>query len=90
MSNSNVQIQPQSLEDYLGLKYAITLIPEAEGGYTALIADLPGCMTQGETLQEAIDNLKEAQQVWIETALEFGDQIPLPTPQSPWRSSGSV
>ncbi|MFM7370356.1 MAG: type II toxin-antitoxin system HicB family antitoxin, partial [Sphaerospermopsis kisseleviana] len=41
----------QSLEYYLNLKYSVTLYPDAEqGGYVAEIKDLPGCLTQGETL----------------------------------------
>jgi len=37
------------LEYFLSLKYPISIYPEEEGGYTALIPDLPGCMSQGET-----------------------------------------
>jgi predicted RNase H-like HicB family nuclease len=39
----------------------------------AQIKDLPGCLTQGETLDETIANIKEARQLWIETAYEAGD-----------------
>lgn len=42
------------LEYYLGLRYPITLIPEAEGGYTVMLRDLPGCVSVGETLEEAM------------------------------------
>ncbi len=37
----------QPLDYYLSLKYPISIYPEEEGGYTALIPDLKGCMTQG-------------------------------------------
>ena len=58
--------------------YPITLYPEPDGGYTVMLADLPGCLSQGDTLEESIANIKEAQIAWIETALECGDEIPVP------------
>lgn len=69
---------PKSLEYYLGLTYAVTIYREPEGGYVALIKDLPGCMTQGETPDEFMANIEDARKLWIETAYEFGDEIPLP------------
>ncbi len=61
------------------LQYPVTLYSEPEGGYVAQIKDLPGYLTQGETLEETIANLKEARELWIETAYEAGDDIPLPS-----------
>lgn len=58
----------KSLKHYLDLKYSISIIPEKEGGFTALIPDLPGCMTEGETVEEVVTkNIEEARQLWIET-----------------------
>ncbi|MDJ1183075.1 type II toxin-antitoxin system HicB family antitoxin [Roseofilum casamattae] len=74
-----IEIKPQTLKDYLQLKYPITLYPEAEGGYTVAIADLPGCLSQGDTLEEAVANIQDAKMAWIETAWECGDDIPLPS-----------
>ena len=48
------------LEYFLSLKYPISIYPEEEGGYTALIPDLPGCITQGKTLEEVMINIEEA------------------------------
>ncbi|WP_202803722.1 type II toxin-antitoxin system HicB family antitoxin [Spirulina subsalsa] len=73
------QIKPETLEDYLNLKYPITLYPEPDGGYTVMLADLPGCLSQGDTLEEAIVNIQEAKVAWIQTAWDYGDEIPLPT-----------
>jgi predicted RNase H-like HicB family nuclease len=70
---------PKSLEYYLNLTYAVTVYPEPEGGYVAMIKDLPGCMTQGETAEEIMENIEEARQLWIETAYDFDDPIPLPS-----------
>ena len=67
----------KSLDYYLSLKYAISFYPESEG-YTAIIKDLPGCMSAGATLSEAMDNIQEARELWVETAYEYGDEIPLP------------
>ncbi len=70
---------PKPLEYYLNLTYPVTVYPESEGGYVAVIKDLPGCMTQGETADEIMANIEEARQLWIETAYDFGDPIPLPS-----------
>jgi predicted RNase H-like HicB family nuclease len=76
--NSTSLIKPE-LQDYLNLSYPITLYPEPDSGYTVMLADLPGCISQGDTLEEAVNNIQEAKVAWIETAWEYGDEIPLPT-----------
>jgi predicted RNase H-like HicB family nuclease len=63
----------------LSLTYAVTVYPDSEGGYVAVIKDLPGCATQGETADETMANIEEARQLWIETAYDFDDPIPLPS-----------
>ena len=74
-------IEKLSLDYYLNLKYPISIIPEEEGGFTAIIPDLPGCMTQGETIEEVVANIDEARQLWIETVYLSGKRaIPLPQP----------
>lgn len=68
------------LEYFLSLKYPISIYPEEEGGYTALIPDLQGCLTQGETLEEVIANIEEARELWIETVYFSGKkEIPMPS-----------
>ncbi|MFQ4144963.1 type II toxin-antitoxin system HicB family antitoxin [Chlorogloeopsis sp. ULAP02] len=80
MKNEQAQAELKSLDYYLNLNYPITLYPDVEeGGYVAEIKDLPGCLTQGETLEETIDNIAEARELWIETIYEKGDEIPLPS-----------
>ena len=71
-------IERKPLEYYLGLVYPITITPDVTGGYVAEIEDLPGCLTQGETLEETCENMNEARQLWIESAYEDGLDIPLP------------
>lgn len=76
--NQKMKLKPKSLNYYLNLTYPISLYPEPAGGYTVTIKDLPGCMSVGETLSEAMENIQEARELWIETAYECGDEIPLP------------
>lgn len=57
----------------------MSILPREEGGgYLIEFPDLPGCMSDGETIEEAIENGKDAVFCWIETAKEFGDEIPQP------------
>lgn len=79
LNQNNKQIEKQPLDYYLNLQYPVTLYPDPEGGYVAQIKDLPGCLTQGETLDETVANINEARELWIETAYESGDEIPLPS-----------
>lgn len=79
LNQKNKQSEKQPLEYYLNLQYPVTLYPASEGGYVAQIKDLLGCLTQGETLDETIENINEARELWIETAYESGDDIPLPS-----------
>ena len=48
-------------------------------GYLGEVPELPGCLTAGETPEEALHNLEEAMAVWFESALVHGDNIPAPT-----------
>ncbi len=68
------------LEYYLSLKYPITLIPEAVG-YSVEIKDLLGCISQGDTLEEALTMLEDAKFAWVKVNLELGNLIPLPATQ---------
>jgi predicted RNase H-like HicB family nuclease len=54
------------------------LAKEEGGGYLIEFPDLPGCMSDGETPEEAIVNGRDAVKCYLLTAKEFGDQIPLP------------
>jgi antitoxin HicB len=76
------------LEFYLEQKYPVTLYPDDDGGFVAEIKDLPGCMTQGESADEAIAEIEDARNSWIRVAYEYGDPIPLPTTEA--RYSGKT
>lgn len=47
-----------------------------EGGFWAECPSLPGCVSQGDTWDETVANIKEAIELWIDVALEDGDPIP--------------
>ncbi len=67
----------KDLEYYLSLSYRMEIYPD-EGGYTAAIPDLPGCITCGESLEEVLELIEDAKAGWLELALEDGDPIPEP------------
>lgn len=46
--------------------------------FVAEVPELPGCMAHGDTQESALANVKEAIQLWIDTAREFGDPVPEP------------
>jgi antitoxin HicB len=69
----------RTLTDYLNLNYPTVLHTDPEGGYVAEIKDLPGCLAQGETIEETLKNLNEARELWLETVFALGRSIPLPS-----------
>lgn len=67
-----------TLDDYLALPYPITLTPDSSGGYVATLALFPGCISEGDTPNEAVANIREAIALHIESMLESGEVVPLP------------
>ncbi|MDH5684457.1 MAG: type II toxin-antitoxin system HicB family antitoxin [candidate division WOR-3 bacterium] len=62
------------------LKYLINLEKNEDGGYTVTVPSLPGCITQGDTWEEAVANAQEAIVGFIETLQDLGKPIPLEIP----------
>jgi predicted RNase H-like HicB family nuclease len=61
------------------LPYEIILYWSAEDRvFVAEAPELPGCMAHGDTQEAALANIKQAMQLWIVTAQEFGDPVPEP------------
>ncbi len=55
----------------------VILIPDSEvGGYTVEVPSLPGCVTEGDTVEEALANAREAIDLYIETRRDLGLDIP--------------
>lgn len=64
------------------LEYTVVIEPLSSddgGGFYASVPDLPGCMSDGETPQEAIANVQDAIACWIEAAKEAGRPVPKPS-----------
>jgi antitoxin HicB len=72
----------KTLEDYLTLPYAVTVVPDRDedgtAGYVAEVAELPGCISQGATIEEAVAGVHDAMAGWSSVALEDGVEIPEP------------
>ncbi len=63
-------------------KYEIILYwSEEDKVFIAEVPELPGCKAHGETHEKALANAKEAIRLWLDTAREFGDPIPVPKGQ---------
>ncbi len=62
----------------MSLRYTIRLVQEKSGSFFAEIEELPGCMAQGETVEEAIDNLKKSKRIWLQSMLQKRMIIPEP------------
>ena len=58
-------------------RYTVLLTPDAEaGGYTVTVATLPGCITEGDTLEEALENTKDAIALYLKDLTASGEPIP--------------
>jgi len=58
--------------------YAIEIYRADDGGYIAVVPELPGCSAFGETEEEALKEIKVAMDLWLETARMEGRKIPQP------------
>ena len=56
------------------MKLKIVLEKSDEGGYTVYVPGLPGCISEGDTKEEALDNIKEAIELYLEPV---DDDLPL-------------
>ena len=67
------------VREYMCKKYRIELIEDVdEGGYMVSYPDLPGCLSVGEIVEDAVRNGEDARREWIAAMLEEGNQIPEP------------
>lgn len=69
-------------EEYVDRPYHISLVydqdEEGASGWVAEVEELPGCISQGATPNEAIENVRDAMLGWVSVALEDGKPIPDP------------
>jgi predicted RNase H-like HicB family nuclease len=75
MTEETLEAQVQAI---LRRPYHRVITGEPVEGYLGEVPELPGCLTAGETPEQAVRNLEEAMAVWVESALMHGDPIPEP------------
>jgi predicted RNase H-like HicB family nuclease len=59
------------------LTYSVELKPQKEGGYTVTVPVLPGCISEGNTMEEALKNIKDAVEGYIKVMVKKGEKIPM-------------
>ena len=74
---------------YIDLPYTIVIIPD-EDKFFIKIKELEGCMSQGDTIEEAYNMIKDAMNAWLDVAIEEGDEIPLPESMQEVNYSGKI
>ena len=76
-----------TIEEYMKLPYRMELTPDTdEGGYIVSFPELPGCLSAGDTVEEAYRNAMGAKRAWLEAAME--DHVPIQEPDSVESYSG--
>ena len=69
----------KTLNEYMALPYHLEIVEDQEeGGFVVSYPDLPGCITCGDTIEDAMNNAKDAKKAWIEAALEEDIKIDEP------------
>jgi antitoxin HicB len=68
----------KTIEYYLNLPYTLELQNDPEQGWFVRVKELRGCMSAGDTAEEAVTMIQEAMAGWLEVALEEGLAIPEP------------
>ena len=58
------------------MRYTVVLELEEDGGYVASVPALPGCVSQGDTRDEALINIREAMELYLEDCRAAGDPVP--------------
>lgn len=72
----------KGLDYYLGLPYRVCIERDPEGGFVVTVPELPGCISQGDTVEEAYQMIRDAMAAWISSALEHGEPVPEPSDYS--------
>ena len=58
------------------MRYTVVLERESDGGYVVSVPALPGCVSQGNNKDEALANIREAIELYVEDCREAGDPVP--------------
>jgi antitoxin HicB len=67
------------VEEIMARPYRKVISGDGEEGFLIEVPDLPGCMTAGETIDEAVAMLPEAMTAWLESVLLHGEEVPEPS-----------
>ena len=51
-------------------EFTVVILEDESGGYVAIVPELPGCHTQGDSLDEVMENVREAIELYLETLSE--------------------
>lgn len=70
-------MESANIKKILDLPYTVKLIKEEDIFYTE-VEEIPGCWSEGATVEEAYSNIRSAMKLWMETAIERNMQIPIP------------
>lgn len=69
----------KTLDEYMKMPYKLEIIPDTEeSGYVASYPELPGCITCGKTIADAVVNAEDAKKAWLTAAIEDGIEIAEP------------
>ena len=68
------------------MKFTIALEQGAEASWGAVVPDLPGCISAGDTPADAMGNVREAICSWLEDAALDGEELPPPKPPEYWQA----
>ena len=63
------------------MKFTVVLSPEADSGYSVVCPAVPGCVSQGDSLEETLANIREAILLCLEVRKEDGQPSPIETPE---------
>ncbi|MCJ0825943.1 type II toxin-antitoxin system HicB family antitoxin [Luteimonas sp. 50] len=85
MKTSVLKTDPAAV---MKLPYARRLTPDPDGGYVATIQEFPGCVAEGDTADEALNNLEAAAESWL--AARIGQGQPVPEPVALHGYSGKI
>ena len=69
----------KNLEYYMALPYTIELTPDVDGYWFAEVPLLEGCMTNGNSWDDALQMIEDAKRAWLNTALD--KKLPIPEPE---------
>ena len=58
------------------MRFTVVLEQEPDEGFVASVPTLPGCISQGDTREDALQNIREAIELYLEDCRESGDPIP--------------